>query len=68
MPLSSPADQDPLSENAAQFVKIDQRVLATEALNPIVVLSPLRQGSIVHHLTKAAHRKQVTHLLEVIGW
>lgn len=66
--LSWTADQDPPSEeNKAQFVKY-QRVLPTEALSPKLVLNSQRQGSIVHHLTKAAHRREMTALQVMIGW
>lgn len=69
MPIFFTVDQDPQLEGiGAQFVKIDQRVLLIEALNPKVVLSPPIQGSIVHHLTKAAHRREVKDLLVMIGW
>lgn len=42
----------PSEENEAQRLKIDHRVL-----------SPPRQGSVVHLLTKAAHQRMETHLL-----
>lgn len=68
MSLSWTADQDPPSEeNKAQFVKY-QRVLPTEALSPKLVMNSQRQGSIVHHLTKAAHRREMTALQVMIGW
>lgn len=61
-------DQDPqLGGIEAQFV-IDQRAHALEALNPKVALSPRRQGSIVHHLMKGVHRREVMHLLAMRGW
>jgi len=54
-----PVDLDLLSEEQeAQFLKIGHGVLG-----------PPRQGSIVHHRTVAAHRREVTHLpVTMIGW
>ena len=60
--IAATVDHDPLSEEKkAPFVKIGHK-----ALNTKIVLSPPRQGSIVHHLT-VAHREEVTHLLTMIG-
>ena len=49
-------------------MKIDQRVPPTRALNLKIVLHLPSQGSVVPHLMIVVHGRDVTRLVEMVGW